>query len=387
MERSPLAVAEVAAARCFPSSRTRSSTAIRAGGRAATAARWRAIFGRNVRMGVEVALTRFLDGADEPRRARRAYVELGRGEFGEGRTLDALLAAYRVGARVAWRRAYEAGEEHGVDPRALYELGEAMFAYIDEISAESADGWAQAQSAAAGERQRARRRLALPALRSAPSTRPRSASVARGRRRGRSRLGVRRSRSRPTARGRGTRRDAPRTRRDRRRRSDGVLVAFVPDPDGSGPAPRSSHGPSTATVAALGPDVGWPQTARSAARARLALRLDLQRSGRLPRRRSSVADEHLATLAPPRRPALAAELAARRARAAARRSPPARARSSSRRCARGSTTAGASRRSPTRSTSTRRPCATGSASCASCSATALEDPEGRLALALALRAQ
>ena len=90
-------------------------------------------FGRNVRMGVEVALTRFLDGADD--RGRRAYVELGRGEFREGRSLDALLAAYRVGARVAWRRAYLAGEDAGVDPHDLYELGEAMFAYIDAISA------------------------------------------------------------------------------------------------------------------------------------------------------------------------------------------------------------------------------------------------------------
>ncbi|HWT91488.1 MAG TPA: hypothetical protein VN238_00690, partial [Solirubrobacteraceae bacterium] len=114
-------------------------------------------FGRNVRMGVEVALSRFLDGADE--RGRRAYVELGRGEFREGRSLESLLAAYRVGARIAWRRAHIAGEKAGVPPHALYALGEALFAYIDAISAESAEGWADAQSDAAGERQRARRRL------------------------------------------------------------------------------------------------------------------------------------------------------------------------------------------------------------------------------------
>lgn len=126
-------------------------------------------FGRNVRMGVEFALTRFLAGESEGR-ARVAYVELGRGEFQEGRSLDALLAAYRVGARIAWRRAYEAGEAAGIDPRELYELGEAMFAYIDRISAESADGWAQAQSEAAGERQRRRRRLV--ALLADPSADP-----------------------------------------------------------------------------------------------------------------------------------------------------------------------------------------------------------------------
>ena len=36
---------------------------------------------------------------------RRIYVALGRGEVRAGRSLEALLAAYRIGARVAWRRA------------------------------------------------------------------------------------------------------------------------------------------------------------------------------------------------------------------------------------------------------------------------------------------
>ncbi len=35
---------------------------------------------------------------------REIYVELGRGELRAGRPLEALLAAYRLGARVAWRR-------------------------------------------------------------------------------------------------------------------------------------------------------------------------------------------------------------------------------------------------------------------------------------------
>src|ERR671914_2752 len=65
-------------------------------------------FGEIVRIGVEVALNRFFDllldpGADVTR-ARDTYVNLGRGEFHAGRSLDALLAAYRVGARLAWRR-------------------------------------------------------------------------------------------------------------------------------------------------------------------------------------------------------------------------------------------------------------------------------------------
>ena len=120
-------------------------------------------FGQLVRMGVEVALNRFIDMVADPgadvTRARDTYVNLGRGEFHAGRSLDALLAAYRVGARLAWRRFVEAGTAGRLPPDAIYSLGEAIFAYIDEISAESADGYAEEQSAAAGESQRRRRRL------------------------------------------------------------------------------------------------------------------------------------------------------------------------------------------------------------------------------------
>ena len=83
--------------------------------------------------------------------SRDTYVRLGAGEYRAGRSLDALLAAYRVGARLAWRRFVDAGTRAGFPPDALYDLGEAIFAYIDEISAESAAGFAEAQSEAAGE--------------------------------------------------------------------------------------------------------------------------------------------------------------------------------------------------------------------------------------------
>src|ERR671923_2330171 len=111
-------------------------------------------FGQIVRLGVEVAFNRFVDLLADPepdtRESRRTYVDLGRGEFHAGRSLDALLAAYRVGARLAWRRFVEAGGPGPPPPPPLHSLGEAIFAYIDEISAESADGHAQEQSAPAG---------------------------------------------------------------------------------------------------------------------------------------------------------------------------------------------------------------------------------------------
>src|SRR5262245_51895886 len=120
-------------------------------------------FGQIVRLGVEVAFNRFVDliadssaGGGE---ARDTYVNLGRGEYHSGRSLDALLAAYRVGARLAWRRFVEIGVEADLEPEAIYALGEAIFAYIDELSGLSAAGYAEEQSAAAGETERRRRRL------------------------------------------------------------------------------------------------------------------------------------------------------------------------------------------------------------------------------------
>ena len=120
-------------------------------------------FGQALRYGVEEALGRFITivetpGAN-PDEGREVYVNLGRGEMRAGRSLDALLAAYRLGARVAWRRLAAAGERAGLPPRTLYALAEAIFAYIDELSADSIEGYAREQAAAAGALQQRRQRL------------------------------------------------------------------------------------------------------------------------------------------------------------------------------------------------------------------------------------
>jgi hypothetical protein len=130
-------------------------------------------FGEGLRMGVERALQRFLDliGHAEagPEPARQVYVDLGRGELRAGRPLDALLAAYRLGARVAWRRLAAAGERAGLEPRTLYLLAESIFAYIDELSGESIEGYAMEQAAVAGAQQRRRRELAALLIQDPPA--------------------------------------------------------------------------------------------------------------------------------------------------------------------------------------------------------------------------
>ncbi|HXQ88040.1 MAG TPA: helix-turn-helix domain-containing protein, partial [Solirubrobacterales bacterium] len=87
------------------------------------------------------------------------YVQLGRGEQRVGRTLDSLQAAYRIGARVAWRRIAAAGRRADLGAEPLTLLAEAIFAYIDELSADSVEGYAEAQATAEDLRRRRRQEL------------------------------------------------------------------------------------------------------------------------------------------------------------------------------------------------------------------------------------
>ena len=143
-------------------------------------------FGVGIRTGVTEALRQFIalirdpDAGREP--GRDVYVALGRGELRQGRTLDSLQSAYRIGARVAWRRVSAAARRGGADPEQLGLLAEAVFAYIDELSADSVEGYARAQRDQEGERQRRRRELLSLLLRDPPADEPdvRSAAQAAG---------------------------------------------------------------------------------------------------------------------------------------------------------------------------------------------------------------
>ncbi|MFD1054356.1 PucR family transcriptional regulator [Terrabacter terrigena] len=121
-------------------------------------------FGQGVRQGVTVALNRFLDlpGTRLPALSedgKWVYERLGRGEVRSGRSLESLLAAYRYGARVTFRAISRTIDVSRLPPETLLALGESLFAYIDELSAASAQGYAQEQSERAGEQLRLRGEL------------------------------------------------------------------------------------------------------------------------------------------------------------------------------------------------------------------------------------
>ncbi len=130
-------------------------------------------FGRGIQTGVAEALRQFVALIRDPDAGRgpgrEVYLGLGRGELRQGRTLDSLQAAYRVGARVAWRRIAAAGRRARLDPEVLSLLAEAIFAYIDELSADSVEGYAEAQAEVEDLRRRRRREMAALLVREPPA--------------------------------------------------------------------------------------------------------------------------------------------------------------------------------------------------------------------------
>ena len=320
-------------------------------------------FGSGVRRGVQMALGRFLSlageapeaGEDRAAQGREVYSELGRGEARVGRSLDALLGAYRTGARVAWARLAQMGLDAGLPaqrPRASWRR--AVFAYIDELSAASAEGFTAEQSALAGDRERRHRTLTQLLLSDAPTWQVEEAATVAGWQPPATLTAVlvpvragREIASRWDARallaaeddGAGDRAAAA----ARRRR------AGTAGPAGA-PAGRPALGRRAAAALARGPAVG---RARPQGR-RARLRPGGPRR-RLPGRRSS----WQRAARDGRADGPAARAVRRGVRAAA-------ASGCSTRCGPGWPTRASGSRSPPRSASTRRPSATGSGCCATC---------------------
>ena len=122
--------------------------------------------GTTIRNAVELALGGFLTLASKEdvstplAPALEGAYRLGRGEARSGRTMEALLAAYRIGARVAWRDLSRAAVAEGVDAEQIARFAELVFAYIDELSAASAAGHTDELESTGRIRQRNLERLA-----------------------------------------------------------------------------------------------------------------------------------------------------------------------------------------------------------------------------------
>jgi hypothetical protein len=133
--------------------------------------------GANIQGAVQLALGGFLSLAGRPRGsdpgtplgpALEGAYALGRGEARSGRSMDALLAAYRVGARVSWRELSATAVEAGLSAQTLSQFAELVFAYIDELSAASVAGHTDELSTTGRVRERYLQRLGRSLLRGDP---------------------------------------------------------------------------------------------------------------------------------------------------------------------------------------------------------------------------
>jgi PucR-like helix-turn-helix protein len=134
--------------------------------------------GRAIENAVQLALGGFLElatttgvvdaGTPIDPALEGAYA-LGRGEARDGRSMDALLAAYRVGARVAWRELSGTAVTAGLTVEALARFAELVFAYIDRLSASSVAGHSDELATTGRVRERLLERLAFLLVTGAPA--------------------------------------------------------------------------------------------------------------------------------------------------------------------------------------------------------------------------
>jgi hypothetical protein len=254
-------------------------------------------YGRNLRAGVVQALTLFVDHIADPRDDGGAiaatYYELGRGEALEGRSLDALQSALRVGGLHAWRLMGQTAEELGLDSTVVAALGELAFRTVHEVAEAAAAGYAEAQLRNSDELERRRRRLLDLLLEDGPVALEAVQDLAHG-----ARWPVPRTVAVVALAAASDRREE-----DRPLATAGALVdmesrpprMLVPDPDGSGRfGGRAFALALRGRPAAIGPTVAVTEAAQSL---RLATRaLGLMGRGVLPRQGVVRCADHLSTL-------------------------------------------------------------------------------------------
>lgn len=246
--------------------------------------------GDAIQNAVELALGGFLElatsggGADASTPVDPALdgaYALGRGEARGGRSMDALLAAYRVGARVSWREMSSTAVAAGLSVESLARFAELVFAYIDQLSAASVAGHTDELATSGRVRERYLERLAGLLLVGAPAddltaaaehadwTPPRSLTAV----------------LLPEARARGALLLLdPRTlqRSDERTPAAGDELTVLLVPDAEGPARAGLLRGLEGRSAVVGPARPWQRAAESYGRAARAVRLGLVADGGAP---------------------------------------------------------------------------------------------------------
>lgn len=120
-------------------------------------------YGQALRAGVTQSVKTFIDLVADPSAPTddrdEICARLGRWEAQEGRTLDGLQAAYRIGCQVAWRRIMKLGLRANLSAAAMASLADAVFGYVNELAALSLEGYTDERRRSGAAVQHLRRRL------------------------------------------------------------------------------------------------------------------------------------------------------------------------------------------------------------------------------------
>lgn len=100
---------------------------------------------RLIEMAVTAAVTHFVDSIEQPtapsRRVDELFRRMGHGEATEGHDMDAMQAAFRIANNEAWEQIRSFATEHALSAELLGHLGDALFAYIDHLAAQTELGY------------------------------------------------------------------------------------------------------------------------------------------------------------------------------------------------------------------------------------------------------
>jgi hypothetical protein len=120
-------------------------------------------YGEGIRVGVEQSISVFVDQVAEPASPSPLRDEMcrrfGRFEAYEGRSLEHLHGAYRLGARIALRRAKKVGRRYNLSPTLMLTFADALLTYVDELESLSREGYLEVKTADGDHTGTLRRRL------------------------------------------------------------------------------------------------------------------------------------------------------------------------------------------------------------------------------------
>ncbi|AUG81155.1 hypothetical protein CFP65_6502 [Kitasatospora sp. MMS16-BH015] len=118
---------------------------------------------RVIWVGIEQNIATFVDQIAAPAATTSLRDEIcrrfGRFEAYEGRSLDMLQAAYRIGCQVALRRVRTVGKRYNLSVTVMLAFADALFAYMGDIAELSREGYQQAMTELGEEPDNRRRRL------------------------------------------------------------------------------------------------------------------------------------------------------------------------------------------------------------------------------------